>query len=67
MGDEVYEKETNCVVLHYRHGAVISSCKSYSYDEIARDPDSYYMKPCVFTGKVVQVMEDGDDSALRVT
>lgn len=63
---EVVETEEYKLSEEEQEESFKDSCKSYSYDEIARDPDSYYMKPCVFTGKVVQVMEDGDDSALRV-
>ncbi len=42
------------------------SCKTYSYNTIARDPDKYKYKYAKFTGKVVQVMEDGDEYTLRV-
>lgn len=63
---EVLETEEYELSEEEKEQAFKDSCKKYSYDEIARDPDSYYLKPCVFTGKVMQVMEDGDDSALRV-
>lgn len=43
-----------------------SGCQAFSYEQVARDPDSYYLQHCVFTGKVVQVMEDDGDFALRV-
>ena len=33
------------------------SCKSYTYKEIARNPDKYKGKNIKFTGKVIQVME----------
>ena len=49
-----------------REAAFKASCQSLSYDEIARDPDSYILQPAVYTGKVVQVMEDDDGSAYRV-
>ena len=41
-------------------------CESYSYNEIARNPDKYDGKSAKFTGEVIQVMEDGDDYTLRV-
>ncbi len=41
-------------------------CKSYSYKEIARDPDDYEGKMAYFKGEVIQVMEDGNTVALRV-
>lgn len=40
-----------------------ASCQSYSYDQIARDPDSYNLEHAVYTGKVVQVM-NGDDGGM---
>lgn len=43
-----------------------NSCKSYNYKDIARNPDSYKGKPAKFTGKVIQVLEDGNDVTLRV-
>lgn len=43
-----------------------SGCQTFSYEQVARDPDSYFLQHCVFTGKVVQVMEDDGDFALRV-
>lgn len=43
-----------------------SQCMRYTYDELARNPDTYKNKSVVFTGKVIQVMEDGNDVVLRV-
>ena len=34
-----------------------NSCKSYTYKEIARNPDKYIGKNIKFTGKVIQVLE----------
>lgn len=42
------------------------SCTPYTYDEIARDPDQYMNTNGVYTGKVVQVLEDGNDLEMRV-
>ena len=37
-----------------------ASCQSYSYDQIARDPDSYYLQHATYTGKVIQVINGND-------
>ena len=37
-----------------------ATCTPFSYDQIARDPETYFLQHGVYTGKVVQVME-GDD------
>jgi hypothetical protein len=34
-----------------------SKCKTYAYEEIARNPDTYKDKLAVFTGEVIQVQE----------
>ncbi len=38
-----------------------AQCKEFSYDDIARYPDEHEKKLAKFTGKVVQVLRDGDD------
>lgn len=44
-----------------------ASCKSYTYKEIARNPDKYIGKPIKITGKVIQVLEGWFNSVeLRV-
>lgn len=43
-----------------------ADCPKYTYDEIARDPDSVMGDNAMFTGQVVQVMEDDRDVQLRV-
>ena len=43
-----------------------AKCQAYSYDEIARDPDKYLGTYGKYTGKVIQVLEDGTDVQLRV-
>ena len=35
-----------------------ASCQSFSYDQIARDSDTYFMDHATYTGEVVQVIED---------
>lgn len=42
-------------------------CQSYTFEEIARNPDSYKGNYAVFTGEVIQSMESGDDYTLRVS
>ena len=44
----------------------MSQCKSYTYQEIARNPDSYKGCDANIKGQVIQVIEDGDDYTLRV-
>lgn len=44
----------------------IQSCSSYSYKEIARNPDNYKGKRAKFQGEVVQVMESGNSCQYRV-
>jgi RNA polymerase subunit RPABC4/transcription elongation factor Spt4 len=41
-------------------------CQTYSYADIARNPEEYKGKPAVFTGKVIQVLENGKKVTLRV-
>lgn len=43
-----------------------SACQVYTYDEIARTPDKYEKKLAKFTGKVIQVIRDGNDLQMRV-
>ena len=37
-----------------------------TYDQLARTPDDYLLKKVKFYGKVVQVMEDGDNTQIRL-
>ena len=50
------EEDTN--PQHYQTGI--------TYDQVARTPDDYKDKKIQFTGKVVQVMEDDDDTQIRL-
>lgn len=45
-----------------------NKCRSYTYDELARNPDSYKGKNVVLTGEVIQVIESTSsrDIELRV-
>ncbi len=44
----------------------LSSCKEYTYKQIARNPNDYKGKNAKFNGEVIQVMENGNDVILRV-
>jgi RNA polymerase subunit RPABC4/transcription elongation factor Spt4 len=44
----------------------VTLCQQYSYEEIARNPNAYKEKPSLFTGKVVQVLENGRNITLRL-
>ena len=43
-----------------------NACGSYSYQEISRNPDDYDGTHVKFTGKIIQVLEDGNTVQLRV-
>lgn len=42
------------------------SCESFDYKMIARDPELYRGRKACFTGKVIQVLENGNNIVLRV-
>ena len=41
------------------------SCETFSYEDIARNPDKFVGKSAFFIGKVVQVTENGNKFAIR--
>lgn len=43
-----------------------NECETYSYDTIARNPDKYKGEKGYVYGKVIQVIENGNDYTLRV-
>lgn len=43
-----------------------NTCSSYTYEEIARNPENVRGKNAKLSGKVVQVLQDGNDMVLRV-
>lgn len=43
-----------------------SSCKNYSYENLARNPDTYKDKKVKLRGEVVQVIENGKKIDLRI-
>ena len=63
---EVAEEESYKLSPEEQAASFKSTCETYTYDEIARRPDDYLLKAAKFKGKVVQVMEDGDEIALRI-
>lgn len=44
----------------------INSCSTYTYKEIARNPNTYKGKRAKITGEVIQVQQDGNEVVLRV-
>ncbi len=42
------------------------SCKTYTYKQLARNPDDYYFKPIKLTGEVVQAMYSSDQVDIRL-
>lgn len=44
----------------------IDECKSYTYQEIARNPNAYMGSYAKIKGEVIQVIEDGNEYTLRV-
>lgn len=43
-----------------------ASCQNISYDELARNPDSYTGQRVKFTGEIIQVIEDGTTATYRI-
>lgn len=62
----VLETKSYDLSAEEKKSAFKTECKKYSYDEIARNPDSYESKPAKFTGEVIQVIEEGNEYTLRV-
>ena len=42
------------------------SCSSFTYEQVARDPDTYFGERAKFTGEVIQVLQEGNSYTLRV-
>lgn len=43
-----------------------AQCQTYSYSDIARNPDQYEKKLAKFRGEVIQVLKDGNQLQMRV-
>lgn len=59
-------KPTSSISAEQAKTQYISSCKSYDYKSIARDPGKYKGKYAKLTGQVSQVLESGSTVVLRV-
>lgn len=63
---EQIETETYELSEEEKEEAFKDECETYTYEEIARDPDDYIGEKARFTGKVIQVMQKGNSYTLRV-
>lgn len=64
---EQLETESYELTEEEKEEAFKNECETYTYEEIARDPDDYMGEKAKLTGKVVQVMEQGNSYTLRVS
>lgn len=63
---QTVETETYELTAEEKTAAYKAECKTYTYNEIARNPDDYMFEQAKFKGEVIQVIESGDDYTLRV-
>ena len=63
---EVLETESYDLTPEEKEDWFKADCTAYSYDELARDPNKYLLMHGKYTGKIIQVMEDGNEYQLRV-
>lgn len=63
---EIAEEETYKLSPEEQAAYFKTTCKTFTYDEIARHPDEHMFEAAKFTGEVIQVMEDGDDISMRL-
>jgi hypothetical protein len=63
---EVYKTERFELSAAEKKKAFKEACNRYSYDSLARRPDTYKGLNVKLAGKVIQVMEQGNDVQLRV-
>ena len=63
---EQLETESYELSEEEKEEAYKDECETYSFEEIARDPDDYKGDKAKFTGKVIQVMQEGNAYTLRV-
>jgi hypothetical protein len=61
MGTESYELSDEEKEEDFK-----ADCSKYSYEDLARNPDAVYGDNVKLTGKVIQVLEDGNNCELRV-
>lgn len=62
--DQTCDLSVTCTTVD--PAAYKAGCESISYNELARNPNSYIDKDIVIYGQILQVQEDGDDLTLRV-
>lgn len=60
------EEQTYELTAAEKEALFKESCNYYTYNEIARNPDKYVGEKAVFTGQVIQTIEDGSRYNLRV-
>lgn len=65
-GKELYRKSYTMTAEEIKED-YIADCQSYTYDEIARNPDKYKYKQAKFTGEVMQVTTRDDGYVLLVS
>lgn len=61
VNEEQFEWTEEEIIANYK-----AKCLGYSYEEIARDPDGYKGTFGKYTGKVIQVLEEGSIVAMRI-
>lgn len=63
----LYENGSVVITIEsYEEDEYKKTCQEISYDDLARNPDSYKYDHFTFTGEVIQVYEDGIYTILRI-
>lgn len=60
------QKDSSSSVTKEDRSTYIAKCTSIDYTSLARNPNQYKGQNFVFTGEVIQVMEDNNELTLRV-
>lgn len=63
---EVAEEESYELSPEEQKAYFKTTCKTFTYDEVARHPDDHMFEAAKFKGEVIQVMEDGDTVIMRL-
>ncbi len=58
--------EVVITIEDYEEQEYKKQCEKISYEDLARNPDKYSYDDFTFTGEVIQVMDDGYDTILRI-
>lgn len=66
ISSEDSNTQTSSTMTVEELGKFKNECKTIPYQELARTPDNYKGKKVLFTGEVLQVLEEGKDIQLRV-